>query len=355
MSVFVIAEAGVNHNGQEELAYRLIDAAADAGADAVKFQTFKAEHVVTGTAKKAIYQIETTGESESQLEMIRRLELPYALHRQLMDYAEEKSLTFLSTAFDHKSLDFLVNDLGISTLKIPSSEITNGPLLLAYARKVDDIILSTGMSTLGEIEEALGVLAFGLLGNKNPSRQAFQQSYISKEGQKAIREKVTLLHCTTEYPAPFEDINLYAMDTMREAFGLPVGYSDHSDGVVVPIAAAAKGACVIEKHFTIDKCLPGPDHRASLEPEELKSMVISIRTVETVLGSRLKGPTSCELQNRDVMRRSLVASEGIKKADLFTDSNITAKRPGLGLSPMRYWDLLGHESVQAYSTDEMLC
>jgi len=341
--VYIIAEAGVNHNGNREMAFRLIDAAVEAGADAVKFQTFKAENVVTKNADKAEYQKQTTNRTETQLEMVKKLELPFGLHYELISYCQEKRIDFLSTAFDIESISFLVNKLELTTLKIPSGEITNGPLLLAYAKTGCDLILSTGMSTLGEIEEALGVLAFGQLNHKSsePSRNAFQQAYISSAGKKLLKEKVTLLHCTTEYPALPSDINLNAMQTIKNAFGLKTGYSDHSEGIVIPIAAVAIGATVIEKHFTLDKTLPGPDHKASLEPEELKVMVKAIRTVELSLGNKQKGPMLSELKNRSIARKSLVALENISQGEKFTEENITTKRPGDGISPMHYWDMVG--------------
>ena len=285
MSVFIIAEAGVNHNGDLETACQLVDAAVAAGADAVKFQTFKAENLVTRHAGKAAYQKVTTGADENQLAMLKRLELKYELHFQLLAYCQSKGIQFLSTAFDFESLDFLVRELGIETLKIPSGEITNGPFLLAHAQTGKQIILSTGMATLGEVETALGVLAFGYLGAlQPPSLTAFQQAYGSEQGQAVLREKVTLLHCTSEYPTPMENINLRAMDVLQQAFGLSVGYSDHSVGLVVPVAAAARGATVIEKHFTLDRTQQGPDHKVSLEPDELKAMVSGIRDVEKALG-----------------------------------------------------------------------
>jgi N-acetylneuraminate synthase len=358
--VFIIAEAGVNHNGREELAFQLIDAAINAGANAVKFQTFKSDQVVTKTAKKAGYQRRETGGGESQYEMLKKLELAHDSYKKLADYCEEKGIQFLSTAFDYESLDFLVNKLGLKTLKIPSGEITNAPFLIRHAELADKLIVSTGMATLEEVEEALGVIAYGFLSNEDgyseisPSPAAFRQAYLSDVGKKMLKEKVTLLHCTTEYPTPFEDVNLKAMQTMYSTFGLNIGCSDHSQGVVVPIAATALGATVIEKHFTLDKSLEGPDHKASLNPEELKAMVDGIRSTQKALGNGIKEPQPSELKNRDVARRSLVAGENIQKGEVFTVENITIKRPGHGLSPMKYWDYLGKVSDVNYVKEELL-
>ena len=356
--IYIIAEAGVNHNGSAEMAFQLVDAAVDAGADAVKFQTFKAENLVTKSADKAEYQKKTSGAGESQLDMLKRLELTYEIHHQLIEYCAEKRITFLSTAFDADSLRFLVDDLGLSTLKIPSGEITNGPLLLEHAQTGCDLILSTGMATLGEVEDALGVIAFGLLDSENsntkPGREAFQNAFCSEQGQSLLKKKVTVLHCTTEYPAPAEEINLNAMLTMQQAFGLNIGYSDHSEGITVPIAASAMGATLIEKHFTLDKTLPGPDHKASLEPQELKEMVSAIRKVEQLMGNGVNGPTLSEIKNRQVVRKSVVASELIKVGDQFTEQNLTIKRPGTGRSPMEYWDILESESRESLKVDEMI-
>ncbi|EGW22463.1 N-acetylneuraminate synthase [Methylobacter tundripaludum] len=366
MSTFIIAEAGVNHNGNLETARQLIDAAVAAGADAVKFQTFKAENLVTQHAGKAAYQKITTDADENQLTMLKRLELKYELHFQLLAYCQKLGIEFLSTAFDFESLDFLVRKLGVETLKVPSGEITNGPFLLAHAQTGKPIILSTGMATLGEVETALGVLAFGYLAiagdigsvgslqQRQPSSSAFQQAYSSAQGQAVLREKVTLLHCTSEYPTPMENINLKAMDVLQQAFGLRVGYSDHSVGLVVPVAAVARGATVIEKHFTLDRTQQGPDHKVSLEPDELKAMVQGIRDVEKALGQGLKGPQPMELENQKVVRKSLVARCPISSGECFTETNLTIKRPGTGKSPMDYWVLLGESSNRNYDADELI-
>lgn len=356
--VYIIAEAGVNHNGNPEMAFKLVDAAVEAGADAVKFQTFKAANLVTKSAAKAQYQQQTTGANESQFDMLKRLELTHETHYELISYCKKKGIEFLSTAFDLDSLDFLVNDLGLKTLKIPSGEITNGPLILAHALSGCDLIISTGMATLGEVEQALGIIAYGMCKDgklkEKPTQADFQQAYLSENGQRLLNDKVTLLHCTTEYPAPLQDINLNAMITMKNAFGLAIGYSDHSEGIVVSTVAAALGASIIEKHFTLDKSLPGPDHKASLEPDELKEMVNAIRAVEQVMGDGLKGPKPSELDNREIARKSLVAACDIAEGDFFTESNIIIKRPGSGRSPMEYWDLIGCKSQRSYVREEII-
>lgn len=354
-NVFIIAEAGVNHNGSLEMAKKLIDAAAEAGADAVKFQTFKSNQVISKFAEKAAYQKQTTGNEESQLEMVKKLELDEAAHFELREYCVQKDIEFLSTPFDLESVDLLVEKMGVSLLKVPSGEITNGPLLLKVAQTGLPVILSTGMAVLGEIEQALGVLAFGYLyPDGKPSIHAFQAAYTSTAGRQILKEKVMLLHCTTEYPAPLEDVNLLAMDTMRAAFGLPVGYSDHTEGIVVPIAAVARGANIIEKHFTLDKNLPGPDHKASLEPGELREMVQAIRQVEKALGTAVKAPSPSEHKNKDIARKSLVAAEDIQAGQVWTEQNLTTKRPGTGISPMRFWELLGKTVGKSYKEDEVL-
>lgn len=356
--VYIIAEAGVNHNGDERRAFQLVDVAAQAGADAIKFQTFRTENMVTKNAYKANYQLQATDIDETQFAMLKKLELPYDVHFGLTAYCEAKGLDFLSTAFDMESLDFLVDDIGLNTLKIPSGEITNGPFLLAHSQTQKNLILSTGMSTLDEIEEALAIVAFGLLSGTapaaRPSRPVFQQAYNSPQGQQLLQQKVTLLHCTTEYPAPPADINLSAMRTLHHAFGLKVGYSDHSEGISIAVAATALGARVIEKHLTVDKILPGPDHRTSLEPDEFGQMVDSIRTVEKAMGDGLKVPKPSETANRNIARKSLVAGNNIRKGDAFSEKNLAIKRPGTGRSPMDYWDLLGTESPRNYFPDEII-
>jgi N-acetylneuraminate synthase len=354
-SVYIIAEAGVNHNGSMEMAHGLIELAADAGADAVKFQTFKAEAVISTFASKAPYQEALTPVGESQLEMLQKLQLDELQHKELLDYCQFRNIEFISSPFDLESVDLLVHRLNISRLKIASGEITNAPLLLKAARTGKNIILSTGMSSLGEVETALGVLAFGYSErDKKPSLAAFQASYSSCEGQTALREKVILLHCTSEYPAPLKDINLLAMDTLQQAFNLQVGYSDHSSGLVIPIAAAARGAAVIEKHFTLDRNLPGPDHKASLEPAELKEMVKSIRQVELALGSPIKTLSPSEVKNRLIVRKSLVAVETIRRGETLTEKNIGIKRPGTGITPGCYWELMGRKADKDYMPDQQV-
>ncbi|WP_335920958.1 N-acetylneuraminate synthase [Shewanella algae] len=352
----IIAEAGVNHNGDEALAFKLVDAAHQAGADIVKFQTFKAKNLVTEQAKQADYQVANTQKQESQLAMLSRLELSYAAHHQLVKHCESLGIEFLSTAFDSESLDFLVNDLGLTRLKLPSGELTNAPLVLEHARTGCDLIVSTGMATLAEIEMGLGVIAFGYTAADQvaPSVLAFQQAYASDAGQKALKEKVTILHCTTEYPAPMEEINLRAMDSLGRAFDLAAGYSDHSEGITIPIAAVARGAVLIEKHFTLDKNMEGPDHKASLEPDELAAMVKAIRQIEVALGSSVKTPTVSEVKNKVVARKSLVAASDIKEGESLTEFNLTIKRPGLGLSPYRYWDFIGCKATKAYKAGELI-
>ena len=342
----IIAEAGVNHNGSEDLAFKLVDAAVEAGADVVKFQTFKAKNLVTESAEQAEYQTANIGKKESQLKMLSKLELSYEAYHRLLSYCGAKNIEFLSTAFDTDSLNFLVNDLQLKTLKIPSGEITNAPFVLEHARTGCDLIVSTGMCDLADIEAALGVIAFGYTAEETvePSLQAFKLAYASVEGQDMLKRKVTLLHCTTEYPAPLSEVNLRAMDSLSEAFGLAMGYSDHTVGITIPIAAVARGAKVIEKHFTLDREMEGPDHKASLEPDELFSMVAGIRAVETALGSAIKSPTVSELKNRNVARKSLVARKNISQGEVYSVHNLEVKRPGNGLSPFMYWDLLGRKA-----------
>jgi len=354
--VLVIAEAGVNHNGSLLLAGRLIKAAAAAGADVVKFQTFKAEKVATKNTPKAAYQSAATGTAEDQLAMIRQLELSDNDFRDLAAQAEDLGIEFLSTPFDEQSAEFLANDIGVRRMKIPSGEITNGPLILAVARLGLPIILSTGMASLEEVEEALGIVAFGLdaLSRATPSRASFRAAYDSVMAEGGLARRVTLLHCTTEYPAPFEDIHLRAMDAMRERFALPVGYSDHTAGIAISLAAAARGAVVLEKHFTLDRSLPGPDHAASLVPAELGAMVSGVRAIEAGLGETRKACAPSEEKNLLIARRSLVAARAIVAGETLTADCIAAKRPAGGVSPMRYWDLLGTPARRAYAADETL-
>jgi N-acetylneuraminate synthase len=353
--VFFIAEAGVNHNGSLELARQLVDVAADAGADAVKFQTFKATSLVTATARKAQYQIDNTQEDGNQLKMLQHLELKPEDHVALLAHCRARGIAFMSTAFDSESLEML-SKLEMPAVKIPSGDITCGPLLLQAARLHQNLIVSTGMSTLSDIERALAVIAFGLLHeNGEPTSQAeLDESYASEAGREALRKHVTLLHCVTQYPATPSSVNLRAIDTMRDAFALPVGYSDHTLGIEVSIAAVARGATVIEKHFTLDRTLPGPDHVASLEPGELKQLVSAIRNVEQALGRSIKQPAPEELPNRKVARRSVVAAGPIAEGDPLTLDRLACKRPGEGISPMEIWFLANRPAQRAYGADEFI-
>ena len=353
--ILIIAEAGVNHNGDIAIAKKLIDVAVDAGADIVKFQTFKAHKLAAISAKQAEYQTRNLGISESQVDMLKRLELKYEDHFQLVEYCNARGIEFLSTAFDEESLTFLTKILGQKLLKIPSGELTNAPLLLAHANTGLDIILSTGMATLPEIESALGVLAYGLTTpDKTPKEGCFEEAYNSEQGQRALKDKVTILHCTTEYPAPFKDINLNAMQTIKDFFNLNVGYSDHSRGILVPIAAAAMKAKIIEKHFTLDCNMEGPDHKASIEPKQLTEMIANIRNIETILGDGIKVPRPTEIKNIDIVRKSLVAAKEISLGEIITGDCIEIKRPGNGISPFKYWDLIGTKATKNYKEDELL-
>lgn len=352
----VIAEAGVNHNGNYNMAKKLVDAAHIAGADIVKFQTFSAKNLVTKNAQQAIYQSINTGKTESQFEMLSRLELSYDDHRQLMAYCKKLNIEFMSTAFDSESLSFLVNDLKVSRLKIASGELTNAPLVLEHAKTKCELIVSTGMASMLEIENALGVIAFGYTapGNILPSQKAFSAAYASAEGQRALKEKVRLLQCTTEYPAPIAEVNLKAMNTLKKKFGLLSGYSDHTAGITIPIAASSLGAVIIEKHFTLDRSLKGPDHKASLEPNELKAMINAIRDVELALGDGIKRPTKSEIKNKEVARKSIAAICDIEKGEIFSSNNIAVKRPGTGKSPYLYWEVLGTKATRDLKTGELL-
>jgi N-acetylneuraminate synthase len=329
----IIAEAGVNHNGSLGMAIELVDKAAQAGADSVKFQSFRAASVIATHAPKAEYQKRTAGADETQLDMVRRLELGASEHRKIRDHCRVKGIHFISTPFDSTSLRLLVGELNVETIKIASGEITNAPFLLEIGATGKRLILSTGMSDLGDVEAALSVLAAGSLGSLPSSNpDTFRAAYESAEGQAILRQRVTLLHCTTEYPAPFDQVNLRVMQTLRSAFGLPVGYSDHTRGISVAIAAVALGACVIEKHLTLDRSLPGPDHSASIEPDEFQAMVRAIRETELALGNEVKMATEGERKNRAIARRSLVALKPIKAGEAFSAENLGCKRPGTGAS-----------------------
>ena len=351
---FLIAEAGVNHNGSIELAKKLIDAAVMAGADAVKFQSFVASSIVTAGASKAEYQITNTGSKESQLEMLKKLELSHSQQRELHQYCQRSGIQFLSTPFDTASLNFLTADLGLETIKVGSGELTNAPFLFEVARLAKNIILSTGMSTIDEVADALGVIAFVMTDSKNPSVSSFKSALASSEGRKAVTSKVTLLHCTTDYPTVPSDVNLQAMLTLREKFDCQVGFSDHSVGIHLAVAAVAMGATVIEKHLTIDRDLPGPDHKASLEPNEFKNLVDQVRDLENAFGDGIKRPTEVELKNKKIARRSLVALKAIKTGDVFTSENVSIKRPGTGRSPFEYWSLLGTKATSDIAENEVI-
>ena len=328
----IIAEAGVNHNGDIAKAKALIDKGAEAGVDYVKFQTFKAGNLVTKQAKRAAYQDKNTQDNDSQYEMLKKLELSQKDHQELIDYCTQKGVKFLSTGFDNESLAFL-SQLGVTIAKVPSGEITNLPYLRQVASLFPEVILSTGMATIVEIKDAVKVL--------------------TDEG--ISKEKITILHCNTEYPTPMEDVNLKAMLHIQRELGVPVGYSDHTLGIEVPIAAVALGATVIEKHFTLDKNLPGPDHKASLEPEELKAMVMAIRNVEKAIGgSGLKEVSKSEAKNKPIARKSIVATKTIKKGDLFSAENLTVKRPGTGISPMQWDEVIGKTAKKDFEEDDLI-
>jgi N-acetylneuraminate synthase len=353
----IIAEAGVNHNGSLALAIQLVDAAIQAKVDIVKFQTYITKNLVTEYAKKADYQSANSEEVESQEKMLSRLELSFTEHLAIKEYCELKGIEYLSTAFDSESLYFLVYKMRLKRLKIPSGEITNSPFILEHAQSGCDLILSTGMSTLEDITTALGVIAFGFLYPKNektPSEINFSRAFNSEEGKQKLIDKVTLLHCTTEYPAPFNQVNLAAMELMKETFHLSVGYSDHTEGIVVPVVAVANGACIIEKHFTLSRTMSGPDHKASIEPDELIEMVKNIRICEQVFGDKIKQPSLIEQKNKIAVRKSIVAKTKISVGELFSEHNIIIKRPGSGISPSKYWQILGEKSVEHYNAGDLI-
>lgn len=328
----IIAEAGVNHNGDINQAKKLIDVAANAGVDYVKFQTFKASKLVTKSAIRASYQNTNTGNNDSQFEMLKKLELTKDMHEVLIEYCSKKGIKFLSTGFDLESLKYL-SDIGIKLSKIPSGEITNYPYLKKVAHLYSDVILSTGMADLVEVKEAVKVLV----------------------DNGVDKNRLTILHCNTEYPTPMEDVNLKAMLHIQNELGVKIGYSDHTLGIEVPIAAVALGATVIEKHFTLDRNLPGPDHKASLEPAELKAMVTTIRNIEKAIsGSGLKEPSKSELKNKPVARKSIVTQQAIKKGDFFTEENLTVKRPGTGISPMLWNEIIGKIASKDFVEDELI-
>lgn len=331
MSVLIIAEAGVNHNGDLDTARRLIDVAAAADADLVKFQTFKADRLVSATAPKAEYQTRTTDAGESQHAMIRRFELDRGMHEALISHCKTRGIGFFSTGFDLESVDMLAA-LGLDRFKIPSGELTNLPYLRHVGAYGKDLILSTGMATLDEIGEAVRVL----------------------EQAGTPRERMTVLHCSTEYPTPMADVNLRAMLTIGDTFGVAIGYSDHTEGIEVAIAAVALGATVIEKHFTLDRNLPGPDHKASLEPDELEAMVKAIRNIEQAMGDGIKRPNPSEAKNIPIARKSIVAGRPIKAGETFDEHNLAVKRPGTGISPMRWDEILGRKAARDFAADELI-
>jgi len=327
--IFIIAEAGVNHNGKIEIAKKLIEKAKDSGADAVKFQTFKAEKGISRHAEKAAYQKNNTSLDETQLDMVKKLELSFEQFRILKKYCDEIGIMFMSTPFDHDSIDFL-DELGMEIWKIPSGEITNLPYLIKVAKLKKPIILSTGMCTIDDISNAINVL---------------------KDNGASV---ISILHCTTEYPTVYSDVNLKAMLTIKDKFNIDIGYSDHTKGIEVSIAASALGATIIEKHFTLDNSMEGPDHRASLEPNELKQLVYSIRNIELALGSGMKEPAESEIKNINIARKSIIANKRIKKGEVFTEENLTVKRPGNGVSPMMWFEVLGRIALRDFEEDELI-
>lgn len=349
----IIAEAGVNHNGDISTALELVDKAADAGVDYVKFQTFRATKLASTNAKKATYQTRTTEKAESQFAMLKRLELSPDYHKILIDQCAKKDVRFLSTPFDLDSLALLTDTFGLKEIKLGSGELTNAPLLLAAGRSGVKIILSTGMGSLAEVEEAIGVLAFAICRTGQPKGRAdFAEVLLDPEVWPVLRERVTLMHCTTEYPAAAKDTNLRAIGTMRNAFGLKIGYSDHTQGEAISIAAVALGACALEKHFTLDRTLPGPDHMASLEPDELASLVRGVRMVEQALGTGIKQPCAAEVSNRKAVRKSLLAARDLPNGHTLSMDDIMVKRPGTGISPMKLWDAIGRPIENSVKEDE---
>ena len=329
--IFIIAEAGVNHNGSAPTAKKMIDAAKECGADAVKFQTFKAIDLASRSAPKASYQRQTTNHEESQYDMLKKLELDHAAHRELFSHCAKKKIIFLSSPFDLESID-LLDKMRLGIFKIPSGEITNLPFLRKIGRLRKRVILSTGMSDLNEIKQALDVLI----------------------ASGTLKKNITVLHCTTEYPARYSDVNLSAMRAIRDTFKIDVGYSDHSPGIEVPIAAAALGASVIEKHFTLDKSMPGPDHKASLDPQELAAMIRAIRNIELCMGDGIKKASAPEQRNKACVRKSIVALTDIEKGEIFSESNIAVKRPGTGISPMKWDSVIGRKAARDFKTDELI-
>ncbi len=352
--VYIIAEAGVNHNGQYDLAMKLVDAAAEAGADAVKFQTFTASKLAAKSAPKAAYQKQTTDEEESQLAMLKQLELPREWHRVLQNRARQQGIEFLSTAFDADSLEFLTG-LDMPLFKLPSGELTNGPLLWQFARTRKPLVVSTGMATLSEVEQGLAVIAHALTTESEPrSIEDVWRAWSQQANREALKGHVTLLHCTSQYPTPLDEVNLRGMDTLAAAFGLEVGYSDHTEGTLIPLAAVARGAKVIEKHFTLDRSLPGPDQRSSLEPSELASMVAGIRSLEMALGDGSKSPQPSEWDTRKAARQQVIAARDICAGEELKRADLTTARCGQGRDPSELWGLVGQGAKRDYVAGEVL-
>ena len=351
---FIIAEAGVNHNGSLKKALELIDVAKLSGADAIKFQTFKATRLANSKVEKAQYQKSTTDENESQLDMLAKLELPESWHEELQAVAKKFGIEFLSTAFDELSLQFL-QTLNLPIYKVPSGELTNGPLLWRFAKTKKPLILSTGMATISEVEQGLAIINHALQHDDEPCHlDEVWSCWSNADAREVLKNNVTLLHCTSQYPTPWSEVNLRAMDTLAAAFGLAVGYSDHTMGTVIPIAAVARGATVIEKHITLDRMLPGPDHKASLEVEEFKKMVEDIRALELALGNGIKSPQASEFEIRKIVRQSIIAAQHLPVGKKIEPNDLTTARTGSGLTPTLYWNLLGSIAQKSYEPGEML-
>ena len=350
-----IAEAGVNHNGRDDIAIKLINEAHRIGADCIKFQTFKSENLATSHAPMADYQLNNTSHG-SQLEMLQKLELSYKTYFKLAAHCKKIGIGFMSTAFDSESLKFLVNELKVTKLKIPSGEINNAPFVLEHARADLDMIVSTGMATLSEIESILGVIAFGYTASKNetPSNEKFIKAYSSGVGQEVLQKRVTLLHCTSAYPAPISELNLNAINTLKNTFKIPTGYSDHSLGLEASLAAVTLGASIIEKHITLDREFEGPDHKASLEPNEFEQLILKSKNIINALGSGIKSPTFSELRNIYIARKSLVAATNIKKGESFNQNNIAIQRPGGGRSPYDFWNLQSTLATKSYTKGDLI-
>lgn len=354
-NVYIIAEAGVNHNGSIEIAKKMIDVAVESGADAIKFQTYKTELLVSHDAAKAEYQLHNDGNLDNQFQMLKKLELSFNDFKELADYCREKNIEFLSTAFDSESLKFLVEEINVCKLKIPSGEITNAPLIYEMAKYNLPLILSTGMTVMDDIFNALSIIAIATVEKDTFPSSTLINKYKNPDiFTKILEDKVTVLHCTTEYPTPFNEVNMRAMDYIKKKTNLEVGYSDHTKGILIPIIATARGARIIEKHFTLDKSMSGPDHKASLNPTELKEMVLEIRRTEEALGKEIKKITNSEKRNIEVARKSLIAKTDIYKGEIITPESIIAKRPGDGCSPFSYWDIVGLKASKDYRVGEKI-